>query len=379
MFEYSLENLPNGSVSVTFQNEGDVDLSILRWNSPFSVNESDCLVIKDGTQEIPYIGSKSKHLFDSDVSVFVLKAKQQVSFVIPIKRLYYVKSGIDYTIDLRMDFIQNIVSDGNIVQSLDDFNLKSKMPPLHGEVLHTRFQGVDRGFGLIEDYNEDYVESNQETPGKCPVRICWGGAPGRNIGKAWCRTVGTLPGLYYSLPICSQSIQGTKRFRVEQLTTTLSVNHWRIKVSNNALYKRWFGTHSTENESIVQRTINVSKPRDACKNCFFSAGRYSSVVSKDTIASTSSHTGSSTIGMTLYPIFWNLPFSGIDSQIGTLVHEYSHGYASTLDYNNTYGVQKCLTLARTNPSKAIINADNYEFYVEETLGQVTSPPIGLIE
>lgn len=56
--------------------------------------------------------------------------------------------------------------------------------------------------------------------------------------------------------------------------------------------------------------------------------------------------------------------SGTDSRLGAILHELTHVFAKTEDYNNTYGREQCLELAKREPDKAIINADNYEFYVE---------------
>lgn len=53
---------------------------------------------------------------------------------------------------------------------------------------------------------------------------------------------------------------------------------------------------------------------------------------------------------------------GYDSKFGTLVHEMTHAVVGTKDL--AYGVDNCLYLAKTNPSQAVMNADNYEYFVE---------------
>jgi peptidyl-Lys metalloendopeptidase len=64
--------------------------------------------------------------------------------------------------------------------------------------------------------------------------------------------------------------------------------------------------------------------------------------------------------------FWLAPLAGTDSRGGTLIHEMSHFYtvASTSDY--VYGQIGAKNLAITDPVKAINNADNHEYFAENT-------------
>ncbi len=65
-------------------------------------------------------------------------------------------------------------------------------------------------------------------------------------------------------------------------------------------------------------------------------------------------------------VFWTAPASGTDSQGGTLVHEMSHFplVAGTSDY--VYGQTGAMSLAITDPAKAVMNADNHEYFAENT-------------
>ncbi len=65
-------------------------------------------------------------------------------------------------------------------------------------------------------------------------------------------------------------------------------------------------------------------------------------------------------------VFWTAPLTGTDSKAGTLIHEMSHFtvVAGTTDY--VYGQTGAKSLAITNPSQAIMNADNHEYFAENT-------------
>jgi peptidyl-Lys metalloendopeptidase len=64
--------------------------------------------------------------------------------------------------------------------------------------------------------------------------------------------------------------------------------------------------------------------------------------------------------------FWAAPLAGTDSKGGTLVHEMSHftAVAGTDDY--IYGQSGAKSLAASNPSQALFNADNHEYFAENT-------------
>ncbi|CAE6511810.1 unnamed protein product [Rhizoctonia solani] len=68
----------------------------------------------------------------------------------------------------------------------------------------------------------------------------------------------------------------------------------------------------------------------------------------------------------LCPQFWRANLQGTDSKAGTLVHEQSHFDASggTRDY--AYGQHGCRSLAKSNPDMAVMNADNHEYFAENT-------------
>ena len=71
----------------------------------------------------------------------------------------------------------------------------------------------------------------------------------------------------------------------------------------------------------------------------------------------------------LCSVFWTAPLTGTDSKAGTLIHEMSHFYvvASTDDW--VYGQAGAKNLAITDPAKAITNADNHEYFAENTPSQ----------
>lgn len=66
------------------------------------------------------------------------------------------------------------------------------------------------------------------------------------------------------------------------------------------------------------------------------------------------------------PVFWSAPMTGTDSKAGTLIHEMSHFtvVAGTQDF--AYGQTNAGNLAISNPANALRNADNHEYFAENT-------------
>jgi len=67
--------------------------------------------------------------------------------------------------------------------------------------------------------------------------------------------------------------------------------------------------------------------------------------------------------------FWSAPNTGTDSRAGTLVHEMSHFNVVAGTDDHAYGQTAAKNLARTNPKKAVDNADSHEYFSENTPAQ----------
>ncbi len=64
--------------------------------------------------------------------------------------------------------------------------------------------------------------------------------------------------------------------------------------------------------------------------------------------------------------FWDLDLNGTDSQAGTLIHELSHFKLTAHTDDHGYGKVAAKEYADNDTAKAITNADNYEYFAENT-------------
>ena len=64
--------------------------------------------------------------------------------------------------------------------------------------------------------------------------------------------------------------------------------------------------------------------------------------------------------------FWTAPATGTDSKAGTIIHEMSHFTVNGGTADNAYGQTAAKRLATKTPNKAVQNADNHEYFSENT-------------
>ena len=76
------------------------------------------------------------------------------------------------------------------------------------------------------------------------------------------------------------------------------------------------------------------------------------------------HTGDTKYSMKLGKDFWSAPLTGRDSKGGTIIHEISHEEMYTDDHK--YGEDKAKKLAEDKPADARDNADNWEYFAEDS-------------
>jgi len=71
---------------------------------------------------------------------------------------------------------------------------------------------------------------------------------------------------------------------------------------------------------------------------------------------------------TIYPCgaFWSAPLSGTDSKGGTFIHEMSHFTVTAGTDDWAYGQSACKSLAISDPTKALNNADSHEYFAENS-------------
>jgi peptidyl-Lys metalloendopeptidase len=128
-------------------------------------------------------------------------------------------------------------------------------------------------------------------------------------------------------------------------------------------YTTWFGAYtssrySTANSHFVAIDNAMDQSAGQVKiNCACSGSEYAHVYANRPYE------------IFVCKAFWPAPARGTDSKAGTLIHEMSHFdvVAGTNDW--VYGQTAAKNLAATNPTNALDNADNHEYFGENNPSQ----------
>jgi peptidyl-Lys metalloendopeptidase len=132
--------------------------------------------------------------------------------------------------------------------------------------------------------------------------------------------------------------------------------------ATGARYTTWFGSYSSSRYAKVRSHFTALRSTIQTKSMTFDctctdSGTYAYVYPDSPYV------------VYLCGAFWSAPNTGTDSRAGTLIHETSHFtvVAGTDDW--VYGQTGCKSLAKSNPSHAIDNADSHEYFAENSPSQ----------
>ena len=128
-----------------------------------------------------------------------------------------------------------------------------------------------------------------------------------------------------------------------------------------ANFKKWFGSTNENDRTTIKNRID--KTLELNKNYDITKFQPSSPKNRDAYAYVNPSDAEKRIY--LGDPFWSAAPTGVDSKAGILSHEMSHfdGVGGTDDF--AYGADDAKRLAKDDPSKALYNADNFEFYLED--------------
>jgi len=82
----------------------------------------------------------------------------------------------------------------------------------------------------------------------------------------------------------------------------------------------------------------------------------------------------------LCTFYWSAPQNGTDSRAGTILHEVSHFNEIGGTEDHAYGATLVSALARSDPSRAVNNADSIEYFAENTpFREISAGPVVVIQ
>ncbi|KAF9018737.1 peptidyl-Lys metalloendopeptidase [Hymenopellis radicata] len=157
---------------------------------------------------------------------------------------------------------------------------------------------------------------------------------------------------------CSSSRQSTlvTAAAAAQSYASAANSYLTANTASTARYVKWFGTYtSSRHSTVASHYANMLQHpyADYEYDCTCTDSDVYAYVYPDEFGT-----------IYLCAVFWEVSNTGTDSRGGTLIHESSHFdiIGETQDY--VYGQSAAASLASSNPSEAIENADNHEYFAE---------------
>lgn len=307
----------------TFQNHTDEEIIVLSWFTPFEGIAGEIFDIKHDGKAVSYHGILVKRGDPLAEDYITIAAGGTLSTEIDLAESYDFSKAGDYDIEFRSPKVTHMVKEKSLMaKSLTDLRkVRGIMIPANKVKVKILQPSELRAAPVMADEAEAAKKTYDNcTPDKMKIVS--------DADAKASRIAGEIPGC------------------LKELTS-----------SEKKQYETWFGTFDqTRFDEVVDHfkkigkafsegniTYNCNGPM--CKNSWYA------YVYKG-----------GKVEVFLCPQFWNAEETGTDTKFGVLIHEVSHEVADTDDY--VYGVPGCKNLAKTDPDKAVDNADNHEYFSE---------------
>lgn len=313
----------SGKIDYQLVNNSATTIHVLRWQTPVDGVSADLFrVVRDG-EEVAYTGMMVKRVAPRAEDYIELKPGEGISAEVDLSAYYDMRSGGRFEVSYTRD-ASDVVREAALATK----------------------GGVDTGVAAF-DLARGTVEVHVDAAAS-PLDM-------------------SIDALGPSPLAATNSFVSCSNTRQTQLATARNssvtyANNSKSYLTAGTLgsrYTWWFGSYTSARYSTVRSHFT----------------NIASALSSQPYTFNCSCTDSGTYAY-VYPTqpykvwlcgaFWAAPNTGTDSRAGTLVHETSHFnvVAGTDDW--AYGQTAAHNLATSNPTKAVDNADNHEYFAENT-------------
>jgi peptidyl-Lys metalloendopeptidase len=313
-------------VRFSLHNETSQDLYVLSWQTPLRGIQEDIFDVQRDGQPVDYVGRLYKWATPQASDFIRIPAGGTVSARVELSSAYDITRSGEYSIQYRVPVREALRATGAKVAAARLGNIESNVVNL----------AIERDARLAQQAPIDFEAGEPN--------VIFDGY--RTPSYVSCST--TRQSSLVTALSNAQSISLKARDYLNNLPSTSR--------STDTAYKTWFGAYTSSRYSTVQSHYNNIYSAFANQTftfyCDCTSSAYAYVYANQPYK------------VHLCNAFWNAPSLGIDSKAGTLVHETSHFsvVAGTQDY--AYGTSAAQSLAISNPDRAIMNADNHEYFAE---------------
>jgi len=295
-------------LTLQLQNTNPHTVALLHWHLPFDQRfggANNFHVFLDG-QRVTYIGAKVKYAQPSLDDYLILIPNEVATVKVALHKLYDMSNPGTYFVKFDY-YVMDIVNETDL--------------------------------GSVPRLQEKFSPSERVTSNTVKIAL----------------TVPALRPVLAPYP-CSNGERNTINTAATHLRNTMiTAAQSAINQGSSPSYIEWFGAYTDGRWNTAEEVIRLIRNNNRVGyECDDLANVYAYVYPTDT-----THT------IYCCSAFWSArPIGGFDTQAGTLLHELSHfnDIGGTNDW--VYGTTGARNLARTNPDRAVNNADNCEYFGE---------------
>lgn len=318
-------------VDFTLANPSAVAVSVLIWNTPFEGIRNDIFRVSKDGQPVAYQGPKVKRAAPRQSDYLTLAAGETKTIRVDLAGAYAIAGIGSYRVHFDGTLLDVATVTPGAAPAADRIGKGANLPLSSAEVT------LQVTTGRTIEYTPVPGGTSPSLTGTNTFNSC--SAPQRNQL--------TAARLY--------------AYKMAYGATNALVNTPLANRPTARRSKLWFGTYTATRYALVRTHYkNISTALNTAAFTFdctcTDSGVYAYVYPN------------SPYSVYLCGAFWAAPLYGTDSKAGTLVHESSHFtiLAGTDDY--VYGQSGAKSLAISNPANAVMNADNHEYFAENTPG-----------
>lgn len=301
-------------IDFTLTNRSGSPIRVLRWTTPINGVSGEIFSVTRGSQPIQYIGRLVKRGEPTEADFINIEPGQSISVPVDLSLYYAIYEAGNYAVTYDTEGVGLLIGRPGALRRAAVLSNAATFRLLSGRIPPERIPLSAPKFDQCDSPQQD------------------------DIGAA----------LAEANNIASAALQ------VLQATPS-------AQQPNSQRYLTWFGAHTVG--LYAKATGNFSKITDALANKAISFGCHGSDCESGDYAYVYRNQPYSIF---VCPKFWLAALKGTDSRSGTIIHEISHFFivASTNDY--VYGQDAAKVLAAENPPRATSNADNHEYFAENS-------------
>jgi peptidyl-Lys metalloendopeptidase len=314
-------------ITFTLTNTSSQTVRVLRWGTPFEKGfNRNMFEVWQGDTRVPYTGRLVKRGEPQAEDFITLKPNETISQELDVADGYAVYDAGDYTISFNS--ILTIVKADNEL-TLHKFNADSP-----DEV----FQLTMKSEVVTSHMYLDRVQFFAKQP---PAFTSCSATQRNTLDEA----------LTQSEILAEESSNALVSTSVQQRP-------------NANRYSTWFGDYTSSRYNTVSNKFNkihdVLANKQVTFDCFCDPAIF------DPVTTFAYVNPGQPYRIHLCDVFWEINMLGVNSKAGTIIHETSHFNVVANTNDHQYGPADVQNLAETDPGLAIENADNYEFFAENT-------------